>query len=126
MKFSFGFRISDLGLSIVESLLVVAVVVNVASTLSAQDHRGSGMELTSFEFDVVIVIRLQWSGQNRPLPRSQREPLAWSVRYEKIYWASWNLSYKRGILALPLASINAHAIRRIEWLLRGLNESTKL
>jgi hypothetical protein len=76
MKSSFGFRVSDLGLSIVESLLMVAVVVNVASTLSAQDHRGSGMELTSFEFDVAIVGRPRWSGQNRAMPRSQREPLA--------------------------------------------------
>ena len=36
MKSSFGFRVSRLGLSIVESLVIVAVVLNVG-TLSAQD-----------------------------------------------------------------------------------------
>jgi hypothetical protein len=45
---------------------------------------------------------------------------------ELLYHRSWNLPYNPGIFACPLPSINAHAINRIEWLLNGLNESTKL
>jgi hypothetical protein len=39
MKSSFGFRVSRLGLSMVELLLIVAVVLNVGNTLSAPDLR---------------------------------------------------------------------------------------